>query len=59
MILAIKSNPRRISLDGGVLTNPSASGATMAGQKNRRKMKAPTAVYLASRKRGITAAEIY
>lgn len=48
---AISNNPRRISLEGGVETSPSTSGATMAGQKNRRKMNAPTAVYLASWKR--------
>jgi hypothetical protein len=38
---------------------PSASGATIAGQKNRRKMNAPTAVNLASGKRVITEEEIY
>lgn len=48
MTLAINRSPRRNSLDGGVLTSPSVSGATMAGQKNLRKMNDPTAVYLAS-----------
>ena len=59
MTLAIRSSPRRISLAGAVDTRPSTSGATMAGQKNRRNMKAPTAVYLASGNRGTTAFEIY
>jgi hypothetical protein len=45
---AISRRPRRISFDGGVDINPSASGATIAGQKNRKKIKAPTAVNLAS-----------
>lgn len=59
MTLAMRSNPRRISLAGGVDTKPSTSGATMAGQKKRKKMKAPTAVYFASGNRGSTASAIY
>lgn len=59
MILAIKVRPRLISFEGAVLTRPSTSGATMAGQKKRRNMKAPTAVYLASGNRGVTAVEIW
>ncbi len=48
MTFAIKRSPRRSSLDGGELTSPSASGATIAGQKNLRKINDPTAVYFAS-----------
>lgn len=55
---AIRSRPRRISLDGAELINPSTSGATIAGQKKRRKMNAPTAVNLASGNRFMTAADI-
>lgn len=51
--------PRRISFEGADVTNPSASGATIAGQKNRRKMNAPTAVNLASGNRFITAEDIW
>jgi hypothetical protein len=58
-ILAISSRPRRISLEGVVIMRPSASGATIAGQKNRRKMNAPTAVNLASGNRVMTEEEIY
>jgi len=58
-ILAISRRPRRISLEGVVVMRPSASGATIAGQKNRRKMNAPTAVNLASGKRVITEVEIF
>jgi hypothetical protein len=54
---AMRSKPRRISLEGAEAMSPSASGA-IAGQKNRRKMKAPTAVNLASGNRFMTAAEI-
>lgn len=54
MILAMSKSPRRISFVGAVSTRPSASGATMAGQKNLRNTKAPTAVYFASGKRGRT-----
>jgi hypothetical protein len=56
---AIRRRPRRISFDGAVETKPSTSGATIAGQKNLRKIKAPTAVYLASWNRGRTAVDIY
>lgn len=59
MILAISRRPRRISLEGVVVTRPSASGATIAGQKKRRKMNAPTAVNLASGNLVMTAVEIY
>lgn len=59
MTLAMSNSPRRISLEGGVATSPSTSGATIAGQKKRRKMKAPTAVYLASGNLSTTASEIY
>jgi hypothetical protein len=58
MTLAISKRPRRISLEGGELIKPSASGATIAGQKKRRNMNAPTAVNLASGKRLITVEEI-
>jgi hypothetical protein len=56
--LAMRRSPRRISFDGVVVTRPSTSGATIAGQKNRRKINAPTAVYLASWNRGNTADDI-
>src|ERR1700721_1818935 len=56
---AISKRPRRISLEGAEDIKPSASGATIAGQKKRRNMKDPTAVNLASGKRFITAEEIY
>jgi hypothetical protein len=55
---AISKRPRRISLEGAEVTKPSASGATIAGQKKRRNMNAPTAVNLASGKRFITVEEI-
>lgn len=55
---AISKRPRRISFEGGALIKPSTSGATMAGQKNRRKIKAPTAVNLASGNLFITAVDI-
>jgi hypothetical protein len=42
-----------------VVIRPSASGATMAGQKKRRNTKEPTAVNLASGNRGMTEADIY
>jgi hypothetical protein len=58
MTFAINSRPRRISFEGGSCTSLSDSGATIAGQKNRRKMNAPTAVYFASWNLGITAVEI-
>lgn len=58
MTFAMRSNPRRISLDGAVDTSPSTSGATIAGQKNRKNTKAPTAVYFASGNLGTTALEI-
>ena len=54
----MSNSPRRISLEGGDEMSPSASGATIAGQKNLRNMKAPTAVNLASGNRFITAVEI-
>lgn len=47
-----------MSLEGGELMSPSTSGATMAGQKNRRNMKAPTAVNFASGNLVITDEEI-
>lgn len=59
MIFAISSSPRRISLVGCLLTRPSTSGATMAGQKKRRKTKAPTAVYLESWNLAVTVLEIF
>jgi hypothetical protein len=55
----MSKRPRRISLEGVLEISPSASGATMAGQKKRRNMNAPTAVNLASGKRLMTAEEIY
>ncbi len=59
MTLAINSSPRRISLVGMDDTRPSDSGATIAGQMNRRNMKAPTAVYFAFGKRCDTVSDIY
>ena len=59
MTLAINKSPRRSSLEGGVLTSPSASGATIAGQKNLKNMNDPTAVYFASSNLGVTAADIF
>lgn len=59
MIFAMSNSPRLISLVGATDTRPSASGATMAGQKKRRNTKAPTAVYFALGKRGRTASDIY
>jgi hypothetical protein len=56
--LAMSKRPRRISFDGAELIKPSTSGATIAGQKNRRKMKAPTAVNLASENFFMTAVDI-
>jgi hypothetical protein len=56
--LAMSKRPRRISFEGGVLIKPSTSGATMAGQKNRRKINAPTAVNFASGNLFMTAADI-
>jgi len=56
---AMSRSPRRISFDGAELIRPSASGATIAGQKKRRNMKAPTAVNLASGNRFMTADDIY
>ena len=55
---AMRSRPRRISLVGTDEMRPSESGATMAGQKNLRKMKAPTVVNLASGNRRVTAVAI-
>lgn len=55
----MRRRPRRISLDGGDAIKPSASGATMAGQKNRKNIKAPTAVNLASGNLLITQEDIY
>ena len=55
---AIKRRPRRISFEGVDETKPSASGATIAGQKKRRNINAPTAVNLASGNRFMTAEEI-
>lgn len=54
----MRRSPRRISLDGVVEIKPSASGATIAGQKNLKNMNPPTAVNLASGKRSVTAVEI-
>src|SRR5687768_682601 len=58
MTLAIRRSPLRISLDGVLETKPSTSGATIAGQKNRKNTNAPTAVYFASGNRGCTASEM-
>ena len=55
----MSKRPRRISLEGVLEISPSASGATIAGQKKRRNMNAPTAVNLASGKRLMTTEEIY
>jgi len=55
---AIKRSPRRISFDGGEVNKPSASGATIAGQKKRRNINDPTAVNLASGNRFMTAEDI-
>jgi hypothetical protein len=54
----MRRSPRRISFEGAEVMRPSASGATMAGQKNRRKINAPTAVNFASGNLFMTAAEI-
>ena len=54
----MRRRPRRISLEGVEETSPSTSGATIAGQKKRRNMNAPTAVNFASGNRLITAEEI-
>lgn len=48
MILAIKTSPRRNSGGGEVDVKPCSLGEQIAGQKNLKKMKDPTALYLAS-----------
>src|SRR5690349_9321979 len=60
MTLVISNKPRRtLVFSIGACNKPSASGATMAGQRKRKKMNPPTAVNFASGKRSPTACDRY